>query len=210
MRPVNRHVGQVEEKRALPVVADEAEGVVGEAFRIPVGLAAVDALVAKVEAILHGRLRREVLHRQVPLARNPRAVSAGLQRLHERVASGLDRVGQTGAGGSVPGKTSGINAEGQRPQRLLHPRVRMHPGNVVGAPVPARELPGHDRGAARAAHGLAVGAEEDHALPRDPVHVRRLQHRIAGDARTRVGHIVDEDEDDVGSRLGGCGRAADT
>ena len=85
----------------------------------------------------------------------------------------------------------------------------MHAGRVVGAAVPARELPGHERHPARPTHRLGISAGEKHPLAGDSVDVRRVEEGVACEARAGVGHVIHEDEHDVGPAgrgLGGMGR----
>ena len=98
MATMHGDVGHIQEEALLAVVADELNRVVSEVLRVAIGLAAVRFVGAEVEAVLPGELRREVLVRQMPLARDTRAIPSRLQRLHEGVTAGLHRIGQPRTG----------------------------------------------------------------------------------------------------------------
>ena len=70
---------------------------------------------------------------------------------------------------------------------------------LLMTPMAVRVEAAEEAGAARGAQrGGAEGVGEAHALGGEPVDVRRLQKRMAGEAHAVPAQIVGKDEDDVG------------
>src|SRR5262245_48635344 len=74
--------------------------------------------------------------------------------------------------------------------------------DAVGVRILARQKTRPARGAKRR---RGEGVRETRPLAREPVHVRRVDERMAGDPHLVPAHVVDEDHDDVRpARLGGA------
>ena len=96
--------------------------------------------------------------------------------------------------------------------RVARPPRRL--GHVVQAPVQRRAVghhpvielvgPGVEAGSARTAgRGLAVVTREPHAVAGQPIEVRRLHDRMAGDGQRVAAELVESDEEDVHSAHNG-------
>ena len=191
-RNVHGIVPEVKEERPAVILADQADGLVGQPIgqvlsRRPIRqrfdppraevailrLPPVAAADVHVEAMLLGKVR---LLAQVPLADVPRAVARVLQSpgqtvLRQRQVVDVRRVDESPLG------------------------VRADPVRHTDA---GRVSAGQEAGPARRADGAGrIGIRKPHALAGQPIEIRRLVEHAAVTAEILPAKIIDENEDEI-------------
>jgi len=201
----------VHQERALPIRLDEPDGLVGQAVGDvlplrPAGdvarLEPVGRVVARgtrigrpvkldVEPLLVRPVPR--FEPQVPFAKVSRTVAGGLEGFgHRHLLQGQEVAADGEDPLLVRADAGRIGQRSFRPGRLM-------PGGGCDADS-SGILPGHNARPGGAAERIGrVGVGEPHPASGQPVDIRRFVVLAPVDAAVHPAHVVDEEEDDIGT-----------